>query len=181
MTDNPVEVYRTWLPEAVEAYENYLRVRREWLSKVHDFCEKHSHTGAGWFNGFLRNEYFIGLVAPKDGKLAPGWRIDRKSGAMVPARRTPEGKALAAEMDALRNGPVFTVAGMPQDARGESTRDGGIRAYTFNEELGDGFLEVTWGCAVPQDQIDFEIWTRVPLSQWHAEREGLADATVGES
>jgi hypothetical protein len=171
MSDNPIEVYRTTRPEAIEAYENYLRVRREWLTKVHDFCEEHSDTGKGWFNGFLRSEYFIGPVVPVDGKLAPGWRIDRKTGAMVPAMRTPEGKAIAAEMRELRNGPVFTVAGMPQEARGETTRDGGVRVYTFNEELGDGFLEVTWGTPVPQDLIDFEIWTRVPLSQWHAERE----------
>jgi len=182
MTDNPVEVYRTRAPEALEAFDKWEAARQSWIDAVCDFCEKHSGTSKAWFNCFLQNEYFVGLTAPKDGKLSPGWRIDRKSGAMVPDKRTPEGKELAAEMAKLKCAPTLRLGGMPQDARGESTPDGGTRIYTFGVMRAD-FLEVSWAVPVPQDKVDFGIWEKVPLSQWHAEREALAlpDPEAGES
>lgn len=184
MTDNPAEVYRTRLPEALETFDRYREAHREWREKVAAFCEKHSDTPKFWHNSFLHHEYFIGLVAPKDGKLAPGWRIERKNGMMVPAKRTPEGKALAAEMRKIDTGPVLTLGGMPQESSVEySDGSGRGRIYTFGVKRGDDYLEVSWAVPVPQDKVDFEIWEKVPLSQWHAEREALAlpDTEAGES
>lgn len=174
MSENPIEVYRTGDPEVVRAFDTFIDKRAEWVRKCNEFCEKHSGTKKRWMNYFLRSEFFIGLVAPDTGELAPGWRIERKRGMMVPNKRTPEGKELFAEMRALDTAPVFKATGMPADARGEENpRTGGVTYHSYHALRHGDEVELRWNCKVPEDRVDSEVWAKIPLSRWHAEREAL--------
>lgn len=170
MSDNPAEVYRTTHPAALEMWTDYRSRFATWSADVQAFCLEHSGHEAAWYSNLLGRDHFDGLTVP-DGDLPTGWRIERRVGMMVPDKRTPEGKEFARQMSALSDSPKLTLLGMPMDVRGPGDSSGRFRRYSCGvEEIGEA-LEVTWDVAVPSESVDFEIWVKVPLSQWHAERE----------
>ncbi|MBM4683800.1 hypothetical protein GS532_07655 [Rhodococcus hoagii] len=174
MSDNPIEVYRTTDPEILAAWDEMKARISQWWDDVQAFCVKHSGSTMMWGGNRLGVEIFNGPLVPEDGVIPEGWRRDRKTpGMMVPAKRSPAGKLIAAEMSKLSKSPDAAEAllGMPRTVSSEY-RDGSGRGriHSCGTERREHDLEVTWGCAVPSDQVD-ERWTRVPLSQWHAEQE----------
>ncbi|ETT26272.1 hypothetical protein RAJCM14343_5837 [Rhodococcus aetherivorans] len=176
MRDNPAEVYRTTLPEALEAWDTYATRRHQWYEKVRAFAKEHSGTHQFWGNTFLGQDYFLGLTAPdNDAEIPTGWRRDRRQpNMMVPNRRTPEGKKCAAAIKKFANAPHLTLGGMPNEVDGEYNPDGSHRVHSFGAQRLDDALEVSWSVPVPPEKVDSTIWQKVPLSQWHAEREAAA-------
>lgn len=171
MSNNPAEVYRSTAPEVLELWETYRAKRVEWVDAVADFCKKHSGIDRGWFHHFLNDEYFDGLVVLNREHVPRGWRIDRRHGMMVPNKRTPEGKGFAAEMSKLRKAPSFEPPGMPGRVSVTIDADGRGRTYGFGAERFGDHLEISWFAPVPPERVDLGIWKKIPLSQWHAERE----------
>ncbi|MEU2237630.1 hypothetical protein, partial [Streptomyces vietnamensis] len=94
--------------------------------------------------------------------------------------RTPEGKEIAKTMAELSWAPSFDTAlqGMPSTVDGEhDPQRGSHRVHSCGASRRDAYLEVQWGVQVPADQIDSR-WTKVPLSQWHLEKEQAEEANL---
>jgi len=170
----PVEVYRTTDPELLAAWDSAVERKRQWNDAVAEFCEKHSGDRRFWQSNFLGSEYFDGPLVPADDVVPVGWRRDRKrQGMMRPNRRTPEGKEIAKAMAGLSRAPSFDAAlqGMPSTVDGErNPHEGSRRVHSCGASRTDTYLEVEWGVKVPEDQVDAR-WSRIPLSQWHLEKE----------
>ena len=173
----PTEVYRTTDPELLAAWDEAVECKWQWNDAVAEFCEKHSGDRRSWQSNFLGIEYFDGPLVPADDVVPVGWRRDRKRrGMMRPNRRTPEGKEIAKAMAGLSRAPSFDAAlqGMPSTVDGEhDPQEGSHRIHSCGASRRDTYLEVTWGVKVPAEQVDAR-WVRIPLSQWHLEKESLA-------
>jgi hypothetical protein len=175
MSDNPVEVYRTFDPETVAAYMEKVRAHDEWDRTCREFSSMHTGSTNFFTSQFLGSLRMVGLPCRGDGG-PEGWRHDRTVKEMlVPDKRTKLGKQYARDMDAIRVAPNVrdSLTGMPVTVHGRSLVPGTNRIYTSGVRLiaDETGVECTWDCAVPPDQLDASIWQRVPLSQFHAEME----------
>lgn len=103
--------------------------------------------------------------------IPAGWRQERDSPrALVPARKTPEGKAHAARMDktAVNLPPA---PGLPSLVWGE----GFMGSFRVEEQNGRWYACL--GFELKRDQslvmagVDLDIWFQAPLSRYHADRE----------
>ncbi len=177
----PTEVYRTTDPELLAAWDKAAEQKRQWYDAVTKFCKEHSDDSRWWHSNLLGIEYFDGPLVPADDVVPAGWRRDRKRrGMMRPNRRTPEGKEIAKAMAGLSRAPSFDAAlqGMPRTVKVEyDPQEGSQRMHSCGASRRDAYLEVTWGVKVPADQIDGR-WTKVPLSQWHLEREQAEESNL---
>lgn len=177
----PTEVYRTTDPELLAAWDKAAEEKRRWYDAVAEFCEEHSGDRRWWHSNFLGREHFDGPLVPADDVVPVGWRRDRKRpGMMRPNRRTPEGKEIAKTLAELSWAPSFDTAlqGMPSTVDGEhDPQRGSHRVHSCGASRSSAYLEVQWGVKVPADQIDGR-WTKVPLSQWHLEKEQDEEANL---
>lgn len=111
-------------------------------------------------------------------ELPAGWRQDGASNRAVPAKRTPEGKAIAAQLVGLRLEGA-SIPGVPEflyTAMDPSTGTG-YRIFPGLRTVGDEyFLTLS---RVPDDEdlarIDAATWTPVKMSEFHAALEAAGE------
>lgn len=158
----PAAVYRTTDPATVAAYEASQASVAEWTDAV----IKHAETVGGepWVGRWANAFDYRGVVR-SDREVPAGWRRQQRADYLVPKVSTKIGKAADAEMKPLRKSPEIELADMP------TMFIAGLRICHAGVSLDDGALTVVWGAEIPEGETVGEQWTRVPLSQWHAERE----------
>jgi hypothetical protein len=101
--------------------------------------------------------YFSGDEAPE------GWRR-HKDGRILPDKRYKAGKEAAAKLDELRKAaPWLQLPGMPEHAFV------GNHMYEMGAFKHEGAIYAYWG-GMP-DGVDFDIWTELKLSEFHAAAE----------
>lgn len=112
-----------------------------------------------------------GYVLPsRHTSTLPGWRRDGASNHAVPAKRTPEGKAIAAKLQDLRLGSN-TPPGMPwnfcsdEDAQGRS-----YSMWPTIAQAGEDYYVCLQRAPSARDAAaaDTERWAPVKLSEYHA-------------
>lgn len=176
--EHPVEVYRTDDPVIVAAWHEANDAVQQWRNKVGDFAESVTGNSAAWFNGFLDSQHCVGLVVTEADLVPKGWRRHKnESTRIVPDKRTKAGKQAARDFDSLGGEPSVraVLKGMPVTVRGEYLPSGAHMSHTFGLTAKvAGEITVHWGVEVPADKVDQTIWRRVPLSEYHAEREAGA-------
>lgn len=174
MSDNPVDVYRTKNPEVIAAFHEQERALEEWDWKCQAFAKQHTGTTDFYSSDGLGQLAMVGLVCRGSDDGPPdGWRHDRQIEMLLPDKRSKLGKQYARDMAALATAPNVRDAlrGMPVLVHGRSTGQG---AKVWTSGVGmtpDGAVECAWGCHVPASDVDPEVWTKIPLSQYHAEME----------
>jgi len=181
MVDNPMEVYRSSDPELVRAYREARTAANDWIAAVHAWAvEVCGEGGMAYFSGFLDSTYVscLGLPNRADG-IPRGWRRKTRNkprpGQIVPDKRSADGRAADEKLRSFGHqpSPRRVLPGMPVTADGDYLDNGSHRVYTYGVDvIGDNedTLEITWSVLV-DSEIDTDIWTRMPLSRYHAERE----------
>lgn len=110
-------------------------------------------------------------VLHDDGEIPAGWRIDRRTGYLVPKLTTKAGKEIGARLTALRRPDPRDLLGMPKHVFVD------LSLLTCGLRLMDGALYVHWSKPIPEDEVDLTLWERVRLSEYYAvvEREEAAE------
>jgi hypothetical protein len=173
MTRHPVEVYRTSDQEAVAKFRNFEKALSGWDRACRAFASEHTRNANFYSSSMLGQVTMWGLACP-DGGPPLGWRHDRRIRSMlVPDKRSKLGKQYARDMAALAKSPRLgdALRGMPAIVHGRSTGQGSKIWAPGVLLTPDGVLECTWDCEVPPGDVDFGIWAKIPLSQYHAEIE----------
>lgn len=121
--------------------------------------------------GYDGSVTLTGYVLPSRHSAAqPGWRRDGSSNHAVPAKRTPEGKEIAAKLQSVRLG-VNTPPGMPwnfcsdEDAHGRS-----YSMWPTVTQVGEDFYVGVQHVPSARDAaaVDLSQWEPVKLSSYHA-------------
>lgn len=127
----------------------------------------HNFDGSIWPTGFTRDGSFT-----RDTDVKPGLRFDAKKRELVPAKRTDEGRAMVARLDALafRHPYIDGLGGIVHAKDGDR---GYFTGWSFDVFAGEVFatLSVPTLDEGSQKAAIAESWTPVPLSEFHAARE----------
>lgn len=170
--------FKTIQPDLIAGYlAERTTITAAWREKVDAFKESiggrelfgTAFFDGGWaIAGFHTNNSFEDIPA--------GWRREGRLNA-VPAKRTPEGKEIAATLAGLRL-PGNTYPGAPNMMFSE-----GHSLYPRVSQIGDTYyLTVS---KTPRDEkantLDPEIWEPVKLSEYHAALESGEPVGAAES
>jgi hypothetical protein len=171
MSKTPTAVYKCLQPELVDAYEKRVeeiyaayRVKTKALMEewgVEELCQRSNYDG-NWITGYV----------PKDWKEEPkpGFRKDRDSGFMVPAKRTAEGKAIVKRLEDVQYVPG-RKPGLPKMIWGE----GYMGPMSIEKLNGTWFAYCTVPLREPDakgsrgdglSEVDPAIWEPVKLSEY---------------
>lgn len=119
-----------------------------------------SYFDGGWaIQGYTMEQY--------GDEPLPGWRRERNSLQAVPAKRTPEGKAIAQELNKLY------LKGNKYPGVPESVSCEGFRIWPRAERLLEGWWLTFSKEPYPEelDRIDAELWRPARLSEYYAMKE----------
>lgn len=182
----PTAVFKCLQPELVDAYEAQTderyaayRVKTKALMEewgVEELCQRSSWDGT-WITGYTPASY-------KD-EPKPGFRKDRDSGFMVPAKRTAEGKAIAERIKDVQYVPG-RQPGLPKIIWGE----GYMGPFSLARLDGTWFAYVTVPLREPDakgsrgdgmNEVDATIWEPVKLSEYFLAREAEDEKKKEES
>lgn len=132
--------------------------------------------GIRMFNGGFIVQGFA--MNRRNEELPAGWRQDGSSNRAVPAKRTPEGKAIAGRIAGLRLEGA-SIPGAPESLSTAMNPNTGTGYEIFPRlrTVGDEhFLTLS---RVPADddlaRIDAEAWTPVKMSEFHAALEAAGE------
>lgn len=150
----------------------------EFNEKVTAFREKVGGRELTGFHGFDGSWAITGFgMKTAAEELPAGWRRDRSSLNAVAAKRTPEGKEIAAELYDLRlAGEQYP--GVPWSLSTEIVDGMGHRLWPRVEKIGDDYF-MTLSMVPKQselEKIDGAKWEAVKLSEYHAAIETAAEA-----
>lgn len=172
-------VFKARQPQAIADYLAAHEAKQEaFQNATKDFREKvggrelfgiRFFDGGFVVNGFHMNSY--------NEELPAGWRRDGNKLMAVPAKRTPEGKEIVAELAKLRlDGNSYP--GCPRDLHTETVNGRGFAIFPRIEKVGDEYyLTLSEEPRASElDEIDPEQWERVKLSAYHA---AVEDAEAG--
>lgn len=172
MNKRDLVVYRTTSPDALAAWHSAVAARETWCEQMKTFLAEHnlgertvyvSHTGR-----------VLGVERFDDEDAPEGWRIDSRTGYLMPRLATRTGKQVDARLTALiQPDPRDAVPGMPK------TLFVSLAMLTCGLALMDGTLYATWSRPIPDEQVDLTAWERVKLSEYYAVVEAF-DAAQAE-
>lgn len=171
MSKTPTAVFKCLQPDLIDAHETHTeevyaayRVKTKALMEewgVEQLC-RNSSDDATWITGYVPATY---QEAPK-----PGFRKDRNSGFMVPAKRTAEGKAIVERLKDVQYKPN-RKPGLPKMIWGE----GYMGAMVIRKLDGTWFAYCTVPLREPDakgsradglSEVDPAIWEPVKLSEY---------------
>ena len=93
----------------------------------------------------MDNSHLVGAEFADDVPLPEGWRWDKKAGYYVPAKKTPEGRAIAKRLDEIPRGVgALSLADMLRDAKCGSFLHigGGYAHWPGSKYVGDKVILV---------------------------------------
>lgn len=167
------EVLAHWDATATEEAHKVWRAQVELIIADLGFPGRRFATSSGW-----RGVKVIGVEHPKGEPVPAGWRRDRGlPEAIVPARRTRQGKAIGARLEevAAPNPRRELPGGMPEMA---FSRKSVTLMRPGVERRGDAVF-VTWPKEIEEGdagRIDPAVWERMRLSEYWAAVEAEQDS-----
>lgn len=161
MADRELTVYRTYRPELIKHWYDGQANLKAWSQRMDAFLDEQG-LGNGTVWTYNITGHFGGV--DHDGAEVPnGWRVDRRTGRLMPRLSTREGKAIGAKLDELRKpDPRADLPGMPGDCFVS------LALLTCGLHLMRGALYATWGLPIPEAQVDLTVWQPVKLSEYYA-------------
>ncbi|WP_188187987.1 hypothetical protein [Nonomuraea sp. SYSU D8015] len=171
MSDRDLTVYRSTHPDALTAWHTAADARQEWTKQMQAFLDEH---------GFGKRTVYVGHsgrvlgIEHVDGEDAPdGWRVDQRTGYLMPRLKTRAGKQIDARLaELVQPDPRNKMPGMPMQCFVS------LALLTCGMRIIRDTLYAEWSRPIPQDQVDSAIWQRIKLSEYYAARE--ADEAVAE-
>lgn len=168
MPDRDLTVYRSFHPDVVKHWQAGEAAVIAWRGDVKALLAELGMDHRTVWTHDLTGE--IDGLDYDDRDVPDGWRVDARSGRLVPRRSTKPGKAIAAKLDALRMpDPRVSLPGMP------STCLVGDGLLTCGLQLMKGALYATWSRPIPEQRVDLMTWQPLKLSEYYAVLE-LEDA-----
>lgn len=177
MSATPAAVWRSTAPEVLQAWRQWQVDRSAWGERI----TAHSMSVSGEPAVTTRwpgTEAYKGPGIGDQAEAPAGWRIEPKRSEfpdglvryLVANRRSNAGKVNAAAVEALGETKPMVLPGMPMHFFGDHRL---FHPGLYCDGAGDGLSSVTacWSTEEVTSEVDATFWSRVPLSQWHAERE----------
>lgn len=133
--------------------------------------------GVRMFDGGFVVQGFV--MNKRNEELPAGWRRDGSSNRAVPAKRTPEGKAVAAQIAGIRLAGD-SIPGSPESLSTDMdpATGTGFRIFPRLRTIGaEHYLTLS---RIPGNKdlgrIDAKMWTPAKLSEFHAALEAVGEA-----
>ncbi|MGR6922608.1 hypothetical protein ACU635_50855 [[Actinomadura] parvosata] len=159
MTDRQT-VYRSFAPKVLAHWRDAEAAVVAWRQKVRVTL---AELGVDDRNAMVNS--LTGVIVGLDhaGEPPEGWRLDGRTGYIVPRLNTKAGRLIGAALDELRRpDPREALPGMPKDCRvGNRLRMCAVRPMK-------GALYATWGGPIPERVVDLTLWQPVKLSEYWA-------------
>ncbi|MDJ0010144.1 hypothetical protein [Gordonia alkanivorans] len=169
--------------EVLRLFDKWSTAEHEYQNRIADLgeelgCERWASYGfGGGLAGFMPPKGMGRWEGHPDYKPVPaGWRIDSKSGYLVPSRRTKADRESDANkrFTELKRAPQLETPGMPTDLWL------GSRIYGVSIRRGDSCVMAFCGGdpdraeSRREFEVDESIWERLPLSTFHLLREEVS-------
>lgn len=172
--------YKATRPETITGYNaERLEAEKEFDAKVSEFRKTvngRELQGIRFYDGGFAVQGFALERASEE--LPAGWRRDGSSMRAVPAKRTPEGKAIAEQLRGLRL-KGHSIPGAPEafDTGTDPKSGTGYRVFPRLRQVGgDHFMTLSKvPCKEDLARIDAEVWKPVKLSEYHAALESAGE------
>jgi len=167
--------FRSTDPDVLEVHRENVQRQLRWRENVQRLLEKyHADNFATWSTP--QGERLTGAMLPDAHPDLPpeGWRWDQKIKAFKPAKRTPRGKEIDADL-AANSLSRKSYPGMPWYLFTEHVDGRGYMLFLRVAEH-DGAAWATFSMPPStfddsRNEVDESIWTLVPLSEYHLARE----------
>ena len=158
MSDLDLTVYRTTAATAIIAWHTAAEARQQWTEQMKAFLDEH---GLGKRRVYISRSGRVFGVEYIDGEDVPnGWRVDVRTGYLMPKLKTKAGKQIDARLAQLTQpDPRDAVPGMPRECFvSPALPQCGLA-------LIDGALYADWPLPIPETEVDLTIWERVKLDR----------------
>lgn len=172
--------YRATRPDSITKFHaDRLAAEKAFNEKVSEFrrtVNNRELEGIRYFDGGFAVTGFT--MESRNEELPAGWRRDGASNRAVPAKRTPEGKAIAEKLKSLQLAGV-AIPGVPDalDTDRDPQTGRGYRVFPGLRSAGDEHFLIM--SRVPCDRdlaaIDTAEWAPVKLSEYHAALEAAGE------
>lgn len=168
MPDRDLTVYRTAKAEALAAWHAAADAREVWAKEMEAFLDEH---GLGDRSVYVSHGGRPLGITHDDGDDVPeGWRVDSRTGYLMPRLKVRAGKQIDAKFGALKQpDPRDAMPGMPRECFVS------LALLTCGMQIIGDALYVTWSRPISEDLIDPEIWQRMKLSEYYR----VIEATEG--
>lgn len=161
MSDHaPKTVYRTTNPDALAAWHSGADARDAWADQMEAFLDEHGFGKRRVYIGHSGRVFGIESVDGED--LPDGWRIDSRTGYLMPRLAKKAGKQIDGRLaELIQPDPRNQMPGMPKHSFVS------LAMLTCGLELIDGALNATWSRPIPDSVVDLAVWEQVKLSDYY--------------
>ncbi|MDX3111546.1 hypothetical protein [Nonomuraea angiospora] len=168
MPDRDLTVYRTTAANAIIAWHTAATARDTWAKDMQEFLEEH---GLGDRSVYISHGGRPLGVTNDDGQDVPeGWRVDSRTGYLMPRLKTKAGKQIDARLAELwQPDPRDSMPGMPRECWIS------MALLTCGLQIIDNVLYATWSRPIPEEHVNLTIWERMKLSEYYRVLEATGD------
>jgi hypothetical protein len=161
-------VYRTSHPDALAAWHSAAAAREAWADQMKAFLDEHGFGNRSVYIG--HSGRVLGINHEQGDDVPDGWRVDSRTGHLMPRLAKKAGKAIDARLAELHQpDPRDAMPGMPKECFVS------LALLTCGLALIEGALYATWSRPIPEDQVDLTVWERIKLSEYYAAVEAQQD------
>jgi hypothetical protein len=154
-------VYRTSNPEALAAWHTAAAARDAWAVQMKAFLDEHGFDSRSVYVG--HSGRVLGISHEQGDDVPDGWRVDSRTGYLMPRLAKKAGKAIDARLSELiQPDPRDAMPGMPKECFVS------LAMLTCGLEVIDEALYATWSRPIPEDEVDLAVWQPVKLSEYYA-------------
>lgn len=161
-------VYRSTKPDVVQRWLDARDAVNAWSDKLKTALADLGLAGRDAFYNEITGR--IEGIGYDGGYVPDDWRVDRRTGYLVPRLTTKAGKTIDATLVGLLRPDPRNLPGMPRQVYVSLNR-----LTCGVEEIG-GALYVKWSQPIPEDDVDLTVWERIKLSAYYAVLEARDDA-----
>jgi len=160
VNDRDLTVYRTTAATAIIAWHTAVAAREAWSTDMQAFLEEH---GLGDRSVYISHGGRpLGVTHNEGQDVLEGWRVDSRTGYLMPRLKTKAGKQIDARLTELRQpDPRDSMPGMPRECFVS------LALLTCGLQIIGDVLYATWSRPIPEELVNLTIWEKVKLSEYY--------------
>jgi hypothetical protein len=164
----PTAVFKATRPDLIDAYDQRTtELWEEYRAKIKALMEEWGVEQLSCRDDWNGGQFVTGYVPARSEDPKPGFRKDRDSGFMVPAKRTAEGKAHVQRIKDVHYAPG-KKPGLPSTVLGQ----GYMGPFTLRKLGGVWYAVLTVPLGSPEErgsslrEVDRDVWEPAKLSEY---------------